>query len=68
MVRREKLFRGLNRGFMQIVFAGYSVVVIFPMVWLLYTSFKSGRELFASAWALPKVLRWIMRIPYRCTM
>ncbi len=59
MVRREKLIRGLNKGLMQLIFAGYSVVVIFPMMWLLYTSFKSGRELFTSAWALPKVLRWI---------
>jgi len=43
---------------MQVIFVAYSVVVIYPMVWLLYTSFKSSGELFASAWALPTVLRW----------
>ena len=37
----------------QAVFLGYSVLVIFPMVWLVYTAFKSTDEIFASAWSLP---------------
>ncbi|HIE03437.1 MAG TPA: carbohydrate ABC transporter permease [Candidatus Latescibacteria bacterium] len=49
------LFR---KSVMQVVFAAYSVVVIYPMVWLMYTSFKSSRELFANAWALPTKLHW----------
>ncbi len=36
----------------------WSVIVIFPMVWLLYTSFKTDKEIFFSPWALPEVLQW----------
>ena len=43
----------LRKAVTQMVFICYSVVVIFPMVWLLYTSFKTTDELFASAWSLP---------------
>ena len=45
----------LRRAWIQTTFLGYSVVVIFPMVWLLYTAFKSTDEIFASAWSLPAV-------------
>lgn len=48
-----RLIRMLGRVCVQGTFLAYSVVVIFPMVWLLYTSFKPTSELFASAWALP---------------
>ncbi|MED5414529.1 MAG: carbohydrate ABC transporter permease [Candidatus Latescibacterota bacterium] len=37
----------------QIIFVVYGVIVVFPMVWLLYTAFKPTSELFASAWSLP---------------
>ena len=47
------LSRQLNRAFVQTSFLLYGVVVVFPMVWLLYTAFKSTDELFASAWSLP---------------
>jgi N-acetylglucosamine transport system permease protein len=36
----------------------WSVIVIFPMVWLIYTSFKTDREIFFSPWALPATLVW----------
>lgn len=32
--------------------------ILFPVVWLFYTSLKSGKELFANPWALPKVIQW----------
>ncbi|MEC9379558.1 MAG: carbohydrate ABC transporter permease [Candidatus Latescibacterota bacterium] len=37
----------------QIIVVVYGVIVVFPMVWLLYTAFKPTSELFASAWSLP---------------
>ncbi|MEC7843609.1 MAG: carbohydrate ABC transporter permease [Candidatus Latescibacterota bacterium] len=43
----------VRKIWIQATFLGYSVVVIFPMVWLLYTAFKSTDEIFASAWSLP---------------
>ena len=45
----------LRKVCIQTTFLGYSVVVIFPMVWLTYTAFKTTEELFASAWTLPAV-------------
>ncbi len=36
----------------------WAVIVIFPMVWLLYTAFKTDREIFFSPWALPATLQW----------
>jgi len=46
----------IKKSVMQFIFVAYSVVVIYPMIWLIYTSFKSSRELFANAWALPTKL------------
>jgi N-acetylglucosamine transport system permease protein len=45
----------LRKAVVQTIFIVYGVVVVFPMVWLLYTSFKTTEELFASAWSLPKI-------------
>lgn len=45
----------LRKALVQFTFLLYALVVIFPMVWLLYTAFKSTDELFASAWSLPAV-------------
>lgn len=37
----------------------YSLVIAFPLVWLLYTSLKSTQEIFSSAWSLPKTPQWV---------
>ena len=49
----EQVGRNVRQGITQLVFLIYGVIVVFPMVWLGYTAFKSTSELFASAWALP---------------
>jgi N-acetylglucosamine transport system permease protein len=36
----------------------WAIIVIFPMLWLLYTSFKSDQEIFFSPWSLPATLQW----------
>ena len=36
----------------------YSLVIILPMVWILYTSFKTPREFLHAPWALPGRLVW----------
>lgn len=36
----------------------WAAIVIFPMIWLTYTSFKTDQEIFFSPWALPEVLQW----------
>lgn len=36
----------------------YSVIIIFPLAWLTYTSLKSSPEIFRSAWSLPTTPQW----------
>lgn len=36
----------------------WAVIVIFPMVWLVYSSFKTDQEIFFEPWALPAALQW----------
>lgn len=50
----EIIGRTLMYAFLMI----WSVIVIAPMVWLLYTSFKTDREIFFSPWSLPASLQW----------
>ena len=39
--------------------AFWAVLVILPMVWLVYSSFKTDQEIFFEPWALPQVPQWI---------
>ncbi len=34
----------------------WAVIVIFPMLWSIMSSFKSDQEIFFSPWALPKLM------------
>src|SRR5438270_5500872 len=36
----------------------FALTVIGPLVWVLLTSFKTGAEIFASPWSLPKSAHW----------
>ena len=51
------------RGFWKIVLYAilicYSVVVIYPMFWLLATSLKDSWGIFKNPWALPENLKWV---------
>ncbi|MEC8542092.1 MAG: carbohydrate ABC transporter permease [SAR324 cluster bacterium] len=42
----------------QTVLIGWAVTVIFPMIWMIYSSFKTDQELFFSPWAAPVELQW----------
>ena len=42
----------------QTVLIGWTVTVIFPMIWMIYSSFKTDQELFFSPWAAPVELQW----------
>jgi N-acetylglucosamine transport system permease protein len=50
--------RTIGLGALYVILAAYAAVVILPMIWLLYTSLKSNREIFASAWGLPATPHW----------
>lgn len=43
----------LRGAIIQIVLAVWLLVVLFPFLWLIYTSFKTDREIFFSPWLLP---------------
>ncbi len=36
----------------------WAAIVIFPMIWLVYSSFKTDQEIFFAPWALPANLQW----------
>ena len=42
----------------QTVLVAWSVIVIFPMLWMVYSSFKTDQELFFSPWYPPAELQW----------
>ncbi|MGC8862978.1 MAG: carbohydrate ABC transporter permease [Armatimonadota bacterium] len=52
--------RATARGglLLQIVLIGYSVVVVYPMLWLVLASLKNSRELFEKPWGLPSSPQW----------
>lgn len=41
------------------VLAGYAVIVVYPMFWLIATSFKDSWGIFKNPWALPEKMNWI---------
>ena len=56
---REPLFgRVLGQSVVNISLAFWAVLVIFPMIWLVYTSFKTDQEIFFDPWALPSSLQF----------
>ena len=38
--------------------AFWALIVILPMIWLVYSSFKTDQEIFFEPWALPATLQW----------
>jgi len=42
----------------QTVLVAWSVIVIFPMLWMVYSSFKTDQELYFSPWSPPAELQW----------
>ncbi|MEA3338160.1 MAG: carbohydrate ABC transporter permease [Chloroflexota bacterium] len=56
--KRSSLGDVISRGVLGAILAIWAVIVIFPMVWLLYSSFKTDQEIFFDPWALPQSLQW----------
>lgn len=42
----------------QVFLWAFAVSVVFPMIWTLFTSFKTSYELWHSPWSLPAVVQW----------
>jgi N-acetylglucosamine transport system permease protein len=56
--RSTSLGEWIGQGLINLMLILWSVIVIFPMWWLFYTSFKTDREIFYSPWSLPRTLEW----------
>lgn len=52
---RVSVFAIIGKVLMYTVLLFWAVLVIFPMVWSIMSSFKTDAEIFFSPWALPKV-------------
>ena len=50
--------RFMGRSLVNVSLALWAVIVIFPMLWLIYTSFKTDQEIFFSPWSLPAEMQW----------
>ena len=48
----------LQKGLIRFFLILYSIIVIFPVLWAISTSFKTNQEFFKDAWALPEALRF----------
>ncbi|GAB4565970.1 MAG: carbohydrate ABC transporter permease [Anaerolineae bacterium] len=46
------------RALITVFLVAWSVTVIFPLVWLLYSSLKTDQEIFFNPWSLPQVPQW----------
>ena len=51
---RPSLFTIIAKVLMYSVLIIWAVLVIFPMLWSIMTSFKTDQEIFFNPWALPK--------------
>ena len=47
-----------SHSFVNISLAFWATLVILPMIWLVYSSFKTDQEIFFEPWALPATLQW----------
>lgn len=46
----------LSKTIVYLILIFWAMIVIFPMLWSIMTSFKTDQEIFFSPWALPKML------------
>ncbi len=49
----------IARFFIRIFLILWSLIVAFPVIWVLYTSLKTNKEFFASPWELPAQPQWV---------
>ncbi|RAV19162.1 carbohydrate ABC transporter permease [Paenibacillus contaminans] len=42
-----------------LILIGFSISILFPLIWILYQSLKTNREFFQDVWQLPEVWKWL---------
>ena len=48
----------ISQSLINLSLAFWAIIVILPLVWLLYSSFKTDQEIFFEPWALPETPQW----------
>lgn len=51
---REGFASVLGRWVVRVFLLSWTVTILFPMIWTIYTAFKTNKEFFANVWALPE--------------
>ena len=54
----RRLGRGVARTAVWLGLVLLAVAVLYPLLWMVFSSFKDNSEVFASPWGLPGELRW----------
>lgn len=54
----RRLRRIASQSFVNFSLIFWAAIVILPMIWLVYSSFKTDQEIFFEPWALPATLQW----------
>jgi N-acetylglucosamine transport system permease protein len=54
----SNFFDKFSTGIMYIFLIFWSIVVVFPMIWVIVSSFKTDAEIFLSPWLPPAQLMW----------
>jgi raffinose/stachyose/melibiose transport system permease protein len=50
--------RHLGRVVTGVLLAGLAIAVIYPLLWMFFSSFKDNSEIFGRPWGFPSELRW----------
>ena len=48
----------IGRWIVRVILITWTLTILFPLIWVIYTSFKNNAEFYADVWELPKVLRF----------
>lgn len=54
----QLLWKGLVRALIIVSLVAFAVAVIYPLLWMVFSSFKTNQEIFGNPWSLPSKLRW----------
>ncbi len=54
----RRVARAATRVAVWVALSALVVAVLYPLLWMVFSSFKSNQEVFASPWGLPGELRW----------
>ena len=45
-----------KRGIIHLIMTAYMIIIVFPLLWMLISGFKSNSEIFGSPWSFPSSL------------